>query len=288
MFGLGAPSGSAAHQYNIYNANTSVNLHSGTTADPTEIVGEDPLLDANYHLRYGSPAIDAGVMVDPSNSDPTPDLGAFQYQGSGNVTGTVTDGTYPIAGATVTTVNQSATTGANGTYTILNTEAGPYSVTASAGGYYPATQTTTVPLGGTVTGVNFALAAKPPVTYYVESGGNDTNSGLSTNAPWASVSNGDAKGILNAGDTVIVVGPSPIETPTTSDSLSACPIDNCSGTASRPITYTAINYGYIDTSSGGYGPQINANYIVFNGLRSPGQVRSGQWTIRYPISYRTA
>ena len=64
------------------------------------------------------------------------------------------------------------------------------------------------------------------------------------------------------------------------------PIVNCSGTASRPITYTEINYGDIDTSSGGYGPQISANYIVFSGLQITGSdpnADTQQYESTYPI-----
>ncbi len=250
-----------AHTNNLYYlCGTAV---SGVPAGSTEIIGENPLLDANDHLTYGSPAIDAGVNVGLPYVGSAPDIGAFEFQGAGTVTGTVTSGGAAIAGATVTTVNQTTTTGAAGTYTLSNTEAGPYNVTASAGDYYTATQSTVIPVGGSVT-VNFTLTSKPPVTYYVVDGGSDSNDGLTTDTGWASVNNGDVKGILNPGDTVVI--DNYVLTPAGTDGTSVCPIANCSGTATRPITYTGINYGQIDTCQGGDGPVITANYIVFNGL----------------------
>src|SRR6185312_8623813 len=44
----------------------------------------------------------------------------------------------------------------------------------------------------------------PPKTYYVDAvAGNDNNPGT-TAQPWKTIQNGDSKGLLNAGDTVVV------------------------------------------------------------------------------------
>ena len=61
----------------------------------------------------------------------------------GTVSGTVTDTTNPIDGATVTVdgTTFSATTASDGTYSITGVTAGTYDVIASAAGYDPATQT---------------------------------------------------------------------------------------------------------------------------------------------------
>jgi uncharacterized protein YfaP (DUF2135 family) len=81
---------------------------------------------------------------------------------TGTLTGQVTDASdaSPIQGATVTvnSTGQSTTTDASGNYTIANVPAGSQSVTASATGYISATQSTTVPAGGTAV-LNFALTA---------------------------------------------------------------------------------------------------------------------------------
>ena len=111
-----------------------------------------------------------------------------------SVIGTVTDGGNPVAGATITGDNQTATSGADGKYTLANMDPGTFTITANARGYLQSTQQATVPSTGSVT-ANFALTQTTPVTYYVAPGGNDSNSGLSTNTPWATMSNGDAKGI---------------------------------------------------------------------------------------------
>jgi uncharacterized protein YfaP (DUF2135 family) len=86
---------------------------------------------------------------------------------TGTLTGQVTDASNaaPIAGALVTvqTTGQNATTNGTGHYTINNVPVGSHNVTASATGYLSATQSTTVPAGGTTT-LNFALSPAPTGT----------------------------------------------------------------------------------------------------------------------------
>ncbi len=80
---------------------------------------------------------------------------------TGTVSGTVDDGTDPIAGATVVLegTGLSATTAGNGTYTISGVpDPVTYTVTASAGGFDSAT-TSRLTVAGAVTGVNFTLTA---------------------------------------------------------------------------------------------------------------------------------
>ncbi|MFC7547276.1 S8 family serine peptidase [Plantactinospora sp. GCM10030261] len=82
----------------------------------------------------------------------------------GRISGTVTkaaDGA-PLAGATVTAGDRSATTGPDGRYA-LTLPAGEYPLTASAYGYVAQTATVTLPEGGAVE-QNFALAVAPSVT----------------------------------------------------------------------------------------------------------------------------
>jgi uncharacterized protein YfaP (DUF2135 family) len=86
---------------------------------------------------------------------------------TGTLTGQVTNAANgsPLAGALVTvqTTGQSATTNGTGHYTINNVPAGSHNVTASSTGYLSATQSTTVPAGGTTT-LNFALSPAPTGT----------------------------------------------------------------------------------------------------------------------------
>lgn len=83
---------------------------------------------------------------------------------SGTVVGTVTDSSTgtPIAGATVATGDRTATTAADGTYT-LTAPAGDQPVSASKFGYHTQTVTVTVVENASVT-QNFALVSAPSVT----------------------------------------------------------------------------------------------------------------------------
>ena len=266
------------HTHNLFYGNAGGDF-VGTSADLTEITGEDPLLDPYLNLTYGSPAINAGVNVGLPYFGCAPDIGAFEYDG-GIVTGTVTDvmtGS-PLAGATVSTSNASTTTGSDGTYTLRN-QAGTYDVTASLRIYVPWTQSVVIPAGSAVT-VNFALNQKDlGAVYYVaglgspgDGGESDSNDGLAPvlgggHGPWASINNGDAKGILNPGDYVMISG---YFSPSAATGTSCVPISVCSGTAADPITYICPdaqpNEAMIDMYQTGDGPRITANYIVLNNL----------------------
>lgn len=78
---------------------------------------------------------------------------------TGSITGRVTDRTtsQPIAGATVAASGASATTAADGSYTLAGIAAGSQSLTAAAAGYDPAQQAVTVPENASVT-ADFALS----------------------------------------------------------------------------------------------------------------------------------
>jgi len=82
---------------------------------------------------------------------------------TGSMTGTVRDAATgaTIAGATVTDGTRSATSDANGGYTIANVPAGTCTVTATASGYNSALQSVQVTAGQTST-ANFALSPPPP------------------------------------------------------------------------------------------------------------------------------
>ncbi len=92
-----------SHTYGVYAvASTTATLYNtlfyahsngdtggdGVIVNTDPITGQDPLLDADYHLQKGSPAIDAGTSVpwlttdidgDPRPSGPAPDIGADEF-----------------------------------------------------------------------------------------------------------------------------------------------------------------------------------------------------------------
>jgi len=81
---------------------------------------------------------------------------------TGSIAGTVTDAVTgaTIAGAAVTDGTRSATSDANGGYSIANVPAGTYAVTATASGHNSASQSVQVTAGQTST-ANFALSPPP-------------------------------------------------------------------------------------------------------------------------------
>ncbi|GAA2000964.1 Kelch repeat-containing protein [Catenulispora subtropica] len=85
-------------------------------------------------------------------------LAAFTSGPHGVVSGKVTDGTSPVAGAKVSAGTTSATTAADGSYS-LSVLPGTYTVTASAFGYADQTVDGVVVADGATVAENFALAA---------------------------------------------------------------------------------------------------------------------------------
>lgn len=234
----------------------------------------------DFTLASGSPAIDAGTPVGFGWNDAWPDLGALESDGVPNsgelatLTGRVIDSASGkgLIAATVSTganANANATTDADGYYT-LRLPLGSQSVTASCGGYTSGTETVEV-AGGTQT-QDFALAPIPATTYYVSTTGSDSNDGLTPGTAWATLTKGDASGILKPGDTVIVLA-GVYDASAGGDGPS---ITTCSGTANRPITYKAEGDVLFDRSAASGGGVLRimspARYIVFDGFRTKGGI----------------
>ena len=94
-------------------------------------------------------------------------IGSFKFPNcsagpTGTLTGTVTDGTNPIAGAKVSTGSGSFTTDATGTYT-GTLPIGTYDLVASKYGFFPSTVNGVVVTDGGTTVQNFVLAPAPTV-----------------------------------------------------------------------------------------------------------------------------
>jgi len=115
--------------------NDEVRTRLQQTADDLGTTGKDPL------YGYG--------LVDADGAAPAPIA-------SGAIQGTVTDGTYPITGASVTDGTRTATTDSTGNYKITGVPDGTYTVTAAASGYHSTSHQATVSCGGTTT-LNFTL-----------------------------------------------------------------------------------------------------------------------------------
>jgi len=95
-------------------------------------------------------------------------IGAFSFPGcvsvgaGGTVSGTVTDGTNPIVGATVALGSRTATTDASGVYSFTGIPAGTYpSITASRAGFGSSTATNVSVADAATTTQNFTLTAAP-------------------------------------------------------------------------------------------------------------------------------
>lgn len=116
--------------------NVQVRSQLQSTADDLGAVGKDNL--------YGYGLVNAYKAVPPPLA-------------TGSIKGTVTDGTNPIAGASVTDGTRTAITDINGIYEINNVPAGSYTVTASANNYKSASQLGVTVLSGVATTVNFTL-----------------------------------------------------------------------------------------------------------------------------------
>ncbi len=98
--------------------------------------------------------------------------------------------------------------------------------------------------------------------YWVSTTGNDDNDGLDSTTAWASIDNGDTKGILNPGDTVLVV--SGTYNLTQSVKLTT------SGTQALPVVY--MRYGQGDVILNAESQSIimilmEGNHAILNGFR---------------------
>ena len=127
--------------------NTDFNWNAGCINVNGIINAQTVLLHENFHLTGLGHSNDEGSVMLPFYSVANCSPGADDIEGltylydnniSGSISGTVTDGTDPIEGARVVLegTSHSATTAADGTYTISNVpDPVTYTVTASADGF---------------------------------------------------------------------------------------------------------------------------------------------------------
>ncbi len=171
----------------------------------TDAAGRD------FTLSDTSPAVNTGMDVGIAYKGVAPDMGAYETDvqdvPTGNVVGTVSDNGRPVAGITVSLdgTGISTVTGTDGKY-ILTATGGNYTVVAEgtsrvtiADNSKAATIT-----GGQDTEVNFEAVVNT-TTYYVSTNGSDSNDGLTPETAWANMDNGCVTGVVQPGDTVIVL-----------------------------------------------------------------------------------
>ena len=204
-----------AHRFNMFYGFSSAAWGPNAVPGPGETNGVNPLVNTTglniYKLKAGSPAIDAGCLTGLPFNGAWPDIGFSEYAGTPNttptatVTGTVTDKTTAalLPGVEVGWGGrQYAYTDSNGVYTVQMLTG---SQTGKANLFHYRGDIKTVTLAAGTNTVNFQLSYIADITqHYVSPNGDDSLDGYSPDYAWKSIDNGDAKGLLQPGDTVHV------------------------------------------------------------------------------------
>lgn len=271
------------HSHNIFYG-IGVYFYNGTTQDVGEMAGTDPMLtnpaNGDFSLQAGSPAIDSGALVGFAFNGTWPDIGAVESDGtpdsgafatvSGKVTDSVSGAPIPKAVVQVgANDNAVATTDANGDYTIV-LPVGSHSIKTTHPIHYDKTETYMANAGSDTH--NIQLDPKPLHTYYISPNGSDNGAGTES-SPWASIDKPDHDGILNPGDTVIVMTGEYDVSKTNANYQDGGPtIINCSGTDGYPIIYKAQSGAVVDRGAdAGWALWVENNkYIVVDGFHFKG------------------
>ncbi len=261
----------------------NTNPVSGAAVMGADTLTSDPMFtdaaNGDFSISELSPAVNAGVDVGYAFIGPRPDIGAYETEVavsktgkiSGTVTGTYNGNSYPVGGITVTAGEFSATTANDGSF-LMAVPVGSYTVSAvdsarftCGSGSVNVTVTPDSEETANFTGEIFMA------TYYVATDGDDDNDGSEAN-PWATITNGDHKKILQPGDTVIVKEGEYVANGFANDY--ACRLIECDGTAEFPITYKA--QGEVKLINDGSGNpnktaltcclHVSDNYIVLDGF----------------------
>ena len=247
---------------------------------PTDVANQDPLFAFpsrhEYQLLEGSPALDAGIDLGFPFEEAAPDLGPFEGTVppppvgivSGRVSASVL-GSPGVRGAVVRTADGvlSTTTDLDGNYSLPGLPVGTLSLQTSARGFNPKGSSVDIIAGSTVS-LNFSLdLAGVSQTYYVDgAAGADDNPGTALR-PWKSISNGDAKDILNPGDLVRV------RAGTYPQAVDGVRLTKRYGYAFSPIHYLAEGRVLIDQSAvkgETYGVYVSVSGIKITGFEIKG------------------
>ena len=259
-----------------------VNGFGGGGSHPA--TGTDPECSGSA-LTYVAPGDAIDISVGSGDNGYSCDLTGMAAKitsvpGASIISGKVTanaSGHPLIVGATVKTSDgsMSAVTGLDGKYELV-VSSGTYTLEANYPHMITSTATVVATDGAYVT-QDFDLDPGNGTTYYVSTSGNDDNDGKSLDKAWKSITNGDAKGLLKPGDTVVVAA----GTYPQADYQGVC-LTKCSGTADYAITYKADGKVIIDQSgvagsseSPSCGFTVDVDGVAINGF----EITGCQWGI---------
>ncbi|MBP5717416.1 MAG: right-handed parallel beta-helix repeat-containing protein, partial [Abditibacteriota bacterium] len=261
----------------------STNPVAGNVALGADTLTSDPMFtdaaNGDFSISDLSPAVNAGVDVGLPFKGPRPDMGAYETDVtvsktgkiSGTVTGTYNGNSYPVGGITITAGEFTATTANDGSF-LMAVPVGSYTVSATDSARFTcnsgSVNVTVTP--DSVETANFT-GEMFMATYYVATDGDDSNDGSEAN-PWATITNGDHKKVLQPGDTVIVKeGEYYVNGAMNQYDVR---LIECDGTAEFPITYKAqgevkfINDGSQNQAHTNLTTclHVSADYLIIDGF----------------------
>ncbi|MFE7323736.1 S8 family serine peptidase [Streptomyces sp. NPDC057565] len=164
-----------------YTGDTATNTISGTSMASPHVAGaaalylaEDPTATPSQVTAALTSSATTGVVTDRGTGSPNLLLNVAGLRSGphGTVTGTVTDGTTPLAGVKITVGDVTAMTDGHGRYTLAVYPPGTYDVSASKFGYETKTISGVAIADGQTVTKDLALTAKPRanVTGHVHDG----------------------------------------------------------------------------------------------------------------------
>lgn len=262
------------HENNIYFNNYRDFAWTGAAYGSGEFAA-NPMLDAEYKLTPGSPAIDSGVDLEIGipYSGAAPDLGAFESEYTivrGYLEGVVTSllTGEPLPGIRIWNADGSMATfsKADGTYWLPLPVGADQTIHAGAPGRGIASTAVVDIAASATTYHNFITPPAGRYTFYVKPDGNDAADGLTPATAWQSINNGDLLEKVIPGDTVLVM-----EGTYEAPSADGIIINKCAGNSVDPITYKADGavtvIGMVGNHSRGLAFSGNAKYIVVDGFK---------------------
>lgn len=266
------------HEYNLFYTNLANSLGALGTGEINGNAGYVGGSPYSYSLSGCSDAIDAGTElgngfvfmgdgVDMGALEFDPVSGSLAAYLEGTVTNSATGLPMDNVVISSTTSGQSTKTDINGFYSLCISPAGSQVIRASYSGVF--TDWSGSLTGGVTTTHDFTLNLPlSGQTYYVKNGGNDTLDGKTLANAWATIGNGDAKGLIKPGDIIKVQA----------GTYGNAVISNCGGVSGTGMGVTYIADGSVLLTCSG-GPvltlQNNANHTTLDGFEITGTTGAG-------------